>query len=179
LEVFDDVLPVIGPYAEPPVACRDFDPQAAELARHVVGLISPHLPEMRVEHVGSTAVPGCHGSGIVDLLIACTDQDLENACLLLARLGFEQGGEALFPSCPPPFRGALEHKGDTYLLHVHALPASADVVDSIRFLRSCLRSDGELTRAYIQHKRSILSKGVAEPAEYGRQKAEFLKLVLG
>ena len=66
--VFDEVQPVIGPYEESPVACRDFDPRAAEIARQVAGLISRHLPSVRAEHVGSTAVPGCGGRGIVDLL---------------------------------------------------------------------------------------------------------------
>ena len=49
----------------------------------------------------------------------------------------------------------------------------------MRFLRSCLRSDAELARAYVQHKRAIVAKGVREEAEYNRQKAEFLKMVLG
>ena len=75
--VFDEVQPVIGPYDESPVACRDFDPRSAEIARQVAGLISRHLPAVRAEHVGSTAVPGCGGRGIVDLLIACPAGDVK------------------------------------------------------------------------------------------------------
>ena len=132
--VFDEVQPVIGPYDEPPVACRDFDPRAAEIARQVAGLISRHLPSLRAEHVGSTAVPGCGGRGIVDLLIACPEGDAEKVNLLLGRLGFRQGGEALFPPHPPAYRGAWVHNGEAFLLHVHVLPAGAAEVDSIRFL---------------------------------------------
>ena len=68
---------------------------------------------------------------------------------------------------------------DTFPLHVHVLPAGANEVDSMRFLRACLRADAELARAYVQQKRAILSSGVAEEAEYCRQKAAFLKMVLG
>ena len=49
----------------------------------------------------------------------------------------------------------------------------------MRFLRSCLRADAELTRAYVAQKRAILAKGVADPAAYSAQKGEFLKMVLG
>jgi GrpB-like predicted nucleotidyltransferase (UPF0157 family) len=97
----------------------------------------------------------------------------------LNRLGFVQGGEALFPPHPPAFRGALAQDGETFLLHVHLLPAGAAEVDSIRFFRSCLRADGELVRAYVQHKRGIISSGVSQQAEYCRQKAAFLQMVLG
>jgi GrpB-like predicted nucleotidyltransferase (UPF0157 family) len=177
--VFEEVQPVVGPYDEPPVACRDFDPRAAEIARHVTGLISRHLPSLRAEHVGSTAVPGCGGRGIVDLLIACPEADIENVNLLLGRLGFQQGREALFPPHPPAHRGTWIHNGEAFLLHVHVLPATAPEVASIRFLRSCLRADTELTRAYVQHKRGIVSSGVTQQGEYCRQKAAFLKMVLG
>jgi GrpB-like predicted nucleotidyltransferase (UPF0157 family) len=177
--MFDEVQPAIEPYDEPPLACRDFDPRAAEIARQVAGLISRHLPAARAEHVGSTAVPGCSGRGIVDLLIACPEGEVEKLNLLLGRLGFRQGGEALFPPHPPAYRGLWLHDDDAFLLHVHVLPAAADEVGSMRFLRACLRADAELVRAYVQHKRAIIAGGVTDPAEYGRQKAAFLKMVLG
>ncbi len=177
--MFDEVQPVIGPYREPPVACRDFDPRAAEIAPQIAGLISRHLPSPRTEHVGSTAVPGCGGRGIVDLLIACPEGEAEKVNLLLGRLGFQPGGEAPFPPHPPAFQGTWVHDGDAFLLHVHVLPAGAAEVDSIRFFRSCLRADAELAGAYVQHKRAIVAGGVSDAAEYRRQKAEFLKMVLG
>jgi GrpB-like predicted nucleotidyltransferase (UPF0157 family) len=177
--MFDDVQAVIGPYCEPPVACRDSDPRAAEVARQVGGLISQNLPAVRVEHVGSTAAPGCAGRGIVDLLLSGPETEIESARLLLARLGFQQGGECLFPPHPPAYRGMYLHNGAPFLLHVYVLPAGAAEVDSIRFLRSCLRADTELMRAYVAQKRAIIAAGGADPAEYCRQKGEFLKMVLG
>ena len=177
--MFDDVQPVIGPCDDVTVAYRDSDPRSAEIARQVAGLISRHLPSLRAEHVGSTAVPGCGGRGIVDLLIACPEGDAEIANVLLGKLGFHRSGQVLFPSHPPAYQGTWDHNGDTFLLHVHLLPAGSDEVDSMRFLRTCLRADAELARAYVQHKRAIISSGVTDDAEYCRQKAAFLKMVLG
>ncbi len=49
----------------------------------------------------------------------------------------------------------------------------------MRFFRACLRADAELAGAYVQQKRAIISSGITEAAEYCRQKAAFLKMVLG
>jgi GrpB-like predicted nucleotidyltransferase (UPF0157 family) len=176
--VFDDVQSVMEPYREPPLACRDSDPRAAEMARQVCGLISRHLPSARPEHVGSTSVPGCSGRGIIDLLVSGPESEMEKIPSLLARLGFQQGGEALFQQHPPPYRGTWMHNGEPYLVHAHVLPDGAAEIDSMRFLRSCLRSDGELMKAYVKQKRAILKAG-ADPAAYQQQKGEFLKMVLG
>ena len=176
--VFDDVQPVIEPYRESPVACRDFDPRAADIARQLCGLISRHLPSIRAEHVGSTSVPGCGGRGIIDLLVSGSEGDLETIGQLLAHLGFQQGDEALFPPHPPAYRGTWMHNGEPYLVHAHVLPAGANEIDSMRFFRSCLRSDAELMKAYVKQKKAILAGG-ANATEYARQKGEFLNMVLG
>ena len=177
--MFDDVQAVIGPYCEPPVACRDFDPCAAEIARQVCGLISRHLSALRMEHVGSTAVPGCAGRGIVDLLVSGPETEIDTAGCLLTRLGFQQGSKCLFPPHPPPFCGTYAHNGESFLLHVHVLPAGAAEIDSMRFLRSCLRADAELMRAYVAQKRAVIAAGHTDPVDYHRQMGEFLKMVLG
>ncbi len=177
--MFDDVQAAIGPYCEPPVACREFDPRAAEVARQICGLIARCQPPVRVEHVGSTAVPGCAGRGIVDLLLSGSETDIESANELLTRLGFQKGGEPLFPPHAPVYRGTWEHNGERFPVHVHVLPAGAAEMNSMRFLRSCLRADAELTRAYVAQKRAIIAAGGTDPADYCRKKGEFLKMVLG
>jgi len=176
--VFDQVPSVIGPYCEPKLECREYDPRAAEVALQVCGLISQHLTAVRAEHVGSTAVPGCAGRGIVDVLLSGPESDLDTVRQLLAQLGFQQGGPALFPPHPPAYRGTWSQCGEPFLLHVHVLPAGAAEIDSLRFLRSCLRADNELVRAYTAQKRAIIAGG-AEATDYCRQKGEFLKMVLG
>jgi GrpB-like predicted nucleotidyltransferase (UPF0157 family) len=49
--------PSIGPYHEALVECHDYDPLAPEVARKVARLIASRMPEVKVEHVGSTAIP--------------------------------------------------------------------------------------------------------------------------
>jgi GrpB-like predicted nucleotidyltransferase (UPF0157 family) len=179
-EVFEQVEAVIGPYASHPAACRKYDPCAVEVAGQIGSLIRTHLPQIGVEHVGSTAVPGCAGKGIVDLMVPVSDGDMGSVKELLERLGFQrQTGADAFPEERPMRVGSWTHDGETFLVHVHVIPADSPEVDAMRFFRACLRADPELVKAYVAKKREIISDGVTDSAEYCRIKGEFLKAVLG
>jgi GrpB-like predicted nucleotidyltransferase (UPF0157 family) len=178
--VFEQVQAVIGPYASRPAACREHDARAAVVARQIAALVSAHLPSVAVEHIGSTAVPGCAGKGIVDLMIPAGDGEMETVKELLDRLGFQrQPGPDAFPENRPMRVGTWQHEGETFLLHVHVVPAGSPEVDDRRFLRACLRADPELVRAYVARKREIIAGGVTDSVEYSRVKGEFLKAVFG
>jgi GrpB-like predicted nucleotidyltransferase (UPF0157 family) len=178
--MFENVQPVIGSYTSRLAACLAYDPRAADVARSIAALVREHLPQVRSEHVGSTAVPGCDGKGIVDLMIAVADGEMAAVVELLERLGFQrQMGEDAFPETRPMRVGSFVHAGDTFLIHVHVIPAGSPEVDEIRFFRTCLRADPELLAAYVARKRSILSDGVTDSLEYCRRKGEFIKEVLG
>ena len=178
--MFKQVESVIGPYASRPAVCRDYDPRAASVARQVVALVSTHLPQVHAEHVGSTAVPGCAGKGIVDLLIPVPDGEMDNVKELLDRLGFQrQTGLDPFPEDRPMRVGSWVQDDETFLLHVHVIPASSPEVEEMRFLRACLRADPELMKAYVAQKRKIIAIGVTDSLEYCKAKGDFLKTVLG
>jgi GrpB-like predicted nucleotidyltransferase (UPF0157 family) len=178
--VFEHVQPVIGPYVSLPATCRDCDPRAVVVAEQVAALVSTHLPFVGVEHVGSTAVPGCVGKGIVDLMIPVREGEMEPVKELLERLGFQhQTGPDPFPEDRPMRTGSWLHDGEMFRLHIHVIPASSPEVDEMRFFRACLRADAELLRAYVARKQEIVASGVTDPAEYSRIKGEFLKAVLG
>jgi GrpB-like predicted nucleotidyltransferase (UPF0157 family) len=177
--MFEHVQPVIGSYVSRPAACLDYDSRAADVARSIAVLVHEHLPRICVEHVGSTAVPGCAGKGIVDLLIAVADDEMTALKELLDRLGFQrQTGEDPFPETRPLRVGSFVHLGETFLVHVHVIPANSPEVDEMRFFRACLRADPELRHAYIARKREIVAGGVTDSLEYCRLKGQFIKEVL-
>ena len=57
----------IGEQEQAPAACLPYDPRAQEVARKVARMINYQLPDITVNHVRSTAVPGCAGKGVIDL----------------------------------------------------------------------------------------------------------------
>jgi hypothetical protein len=46
----------IGEQEQAPAACLPYDPRAQDVAREVAGMINDRLPDITVEHVGSTTV---------------------------------------------------------------------------------------------------------------------------
>ncbi len=70
--------------------CASHDPRAVEVAALVEAAVVDRMPVMRVEHVGSTAVPGCAGKGIVDLAALYPKGNLEAARGLIDDLGFQR-----------------------------------------------------------------------------------------
>jgi GrpB-like predicted nucleotidyltransferase (UPF0157 family) len=171
---------VIGSYTVRPAVCREYDPRAVDVARHIATLVSTHLPYVGVEHVGSTAVPGCAGKGIVDLMIPVRDGEMQQVKELLDGLGFQrQTGQNPFPEDRPMRTGSRTHDGEIFLLHVHVIPANSPEVEEMRFFRACLRADPELRKAYVARKREIIASGITDSSEYCRLKGEFLKQVLG
>jgi GrpB-like predicted nucleotidyltransferase (UPF0157 family) len=170
----------VGPYESRPVVCRDYDPRAAAVARAVADLVASRLPRLRVEHVGSTAVPGCAGKGVVDLMIAVPDGEMDVVKAAIDALGFQrQEGRDPFPEDRPMRVGSMVHQGGTFLLHIHLIPAASPEVDQIRFFRTCLRADPELLGAYVARKREIVAAGVTDPLDYCNEKGKFIKEILG
>ncbi len=178
--MFESVQKVIDSYISRGAVCQDYDPRAAAVARAISALVYEHLPQIRPEHVGSTAVPGCAGKGVVDLLLPVPDGEMAVVKELLDRLGFQrQTGPEPFPEDRPMRVGAWVHEGQTFLVHLHVIPAGSPEVDEMRFFRACLKADPELVRAYVARKREIIAEGVTDCLEYCRRKSEFIRAMLG
>lgn len=171
---------IIGTYDALSTACRDYDTRAAVVAERIANYIWSSLPQVRVEHVGSTSVLGCAGKGIVDLMIATSDGEMELVKETLEKLGFQpQPHRDPFPEDRPMRVGSTVHDDETFMLHVHIIPADSPEVDEILFFRACLRADQELLKAYIAAKRKIIAGGVTDSLEYSKEKGKFIKAVLG
>jgi GrpB-like predicted nucleotidyltransferase (UPF0157 family) len=143
-------------------------------------MIASHLTEVQVEHVGSTAVPGCAGKGIVDLMIPCLDSEqMAKVKDLLDKLGFQrQEGRDPFPEDRPMRVGAWDRQGERFLLHVHVISADSPEVEEMRFFRACLRADPQLLKLYVARKREVIASGVTDSLDYCNAKGEFIKELL-
>jgi GrpB-like predicted nucleotidyltransferase (UPF0157 family) len=170
--------PIIGPYPFHPPACAEYDPRAPAVARRIAQWITAHLPAVTVEHIGSTAVPGCAGKGVVDMMVIYPDGQLETVKEMLAGLGFQpQTVGFLLPEARPMRVGTVEHEGGTFRLHVHVLAASSPEVAQLRAFRERLRADPQLVTTYVARKKEILAAGITDPAVYTRMKSLFFQEV--
>ena len=119
-------------------------------------------PDLVVEHIGSTAVPGLPGKGIVDLVIATEPDDVPLVAELLFDLGFgPQPGQDPFPPTRPMLVGSMVVDGTLFRIHLHVQPRGDEVVRDLAF-RDALRADPALMAAYAELK--IRDRGRRPPS---------------
>jgi GrpB-like predicted nucleotidyltransferase (UPF0157 family) len=170
---------VIGPYSKLSAICRDYDPCAAEVARLVGKMITAQLPALVVEHIGSTAVEGCAGKGIVDLMVLYSEGQLEAAKAALDALGFQrQTTRDPFPEDRPMRVGSLAYQDGVYQLHAHVISSASPEAAELRAFRDHLRADPALRAAYMARKREIIAGGITDSVDYAIAKGAFVKAVI-
>ena len=169
----------IGPYYEKKAELLPYDPAAVLVADEIIGLILDHLPFVVVDHIGSTAVAGLPGKGIIDLMIAYPDDFLQTVKDALVELGFQpQPHFDPFPESRPMRVGSYEYMGKIYLIHIHVIREDSPEVYEIRAFRDRLRYDRTLQTVYTDRKRSLIQSGMTNASDYTRLKGEFIQTVL-
>jgi GrpB-like predicted nucleotidyltransferase (UPF0157 family) len=170
--------PPIGPYRRAPVQVYQADPAAPEVARRLVELIATRWPGTPAEHVGSSAVPGLAGKGIIDLLLPTEPADVPAITQAVLELGFQPQLPAVFPASRPMLWGGFRHGSTDYRVHVHVVPASSPEVTAMRGFRDALRSDPLLRRRYAALKRAIVAGGPVDPVVFSKAKHDWIAATL-
>jgi len=164
----------IGPYERLSAEVHEWDPRTIEVAARVGELVRERRPDLVVEHIGSTAVPGLPGKGIVDLSIETTPDDIPGVVAMLYDLGFgPQPGPDPWPPTRPMPVGSLELDGTHYRIHLHVQPKGGDFPRDIAF-RDALRNDPELRSQYEGLKRGITGGGAVEGLRYTHSKTRWI-----
>ncbi len=168
------VQPPIGPYERRVATVEPWDPRALEVVGAVAELVRERRPDLVVEHIGSTAVPGLPGKGIVDLAIATTPGDVPVVAEMLHELGFgPQPGPDPWPPSRPMLVGSMVRAGTTFRIHCHVLPDREELKRDIAF-RDALLADPSLVEGYAALKTGIVSSGPLEPHQYTYRKQAWI-----
>ena len=175
--------PPIGPYPRFSLAVRSPDPGAVGVARRVATLVARRRPDLTVEHLGSSAVAGLPGKGVVDLGIhPARAADVPAITELLLELGFQrQRNTNAFPANRPLVLGGLAPgDGDdlTRPIHLHVIPDPTEWSRQIVF-RDTLRAEPALVDEYAALKHEIVGAGITSGLRYSMAKTAFIRRVLG
>jgi len=169
----------IGEYEETPAIFADYDPRAPKLAALLIHAIEQRQPRLVVEHIGSTAVPGCRGKGIIDLAITYTEGDLESAKAVLDALGFQrQTGREPFPETRPMRKASVLALGGAFRIHAHVIERNRSEHRELIGFRDALRRDPSLRDAYEKTKEQILASGITDSLDYSKAKDAFIASIL-
>ena len=134
--------------------------------------------EYIIEHVGSTAVPGLDGKGIIDILIGCDDFDQIKMCAeKLVKNGYFWGRNK---SVDPNYIFLASSEKDTTIgdFHIHlALKDSKFFMDYIK-IRDYLRNNPDVAKKYSDLKYKIAESTDFDRQEYKKQKSQFIEEIL-
>jgi len=167
---------VIEQYPELPACWAPYDVRFPLIAGQVASLVRDRMPNVTVEHIGSTAVPGCGGKGVIDVMVVSSPEFLERVKDLLAELGFQpQTTRDAFPESRPMRVGALRHQGQLFRIHAHVLTAGAPEVGRLLAFRNRLRADSALRASYEACKKAILAASTSDSVSYAEAKARFFE----
>lgn len=157
------------------VVLADYDPEWPRQYEREAAAVLAAVPDIRrVEHVGSTAVPGLAAEPTVDVLGAADEPGALDVRPLIA-LGYaevepaRESGRRLFWKGTPTFR--------TYGLEV--VRPDGDRWRRRIALRDALRADLDLAERYAHQKRLLARQHAGDPEAYAEAKAAFVARLLG
>jgi GrpB-like predicted nucleotidyltransferase (UPF0157 family) len=143
----------------------------------VIAVIRSVRPDLHVEHIGSTSVPGLPGKGIVDLGTEADPAEIPAITAAMYELGFgPQPGPDPWPPTRPMHVGSVIEDGVEYRIHFHVHPrGTGDLAKDLRF-RDALRGDALLVEGYARIKQGIVDRagGPLDGAIYQSKKGGWI-----
>ena len=124
---------------------------------------------MRIEHVGSTSVPGLAAKPIIDMLLVVPDPADEPSYVP----ALEAAGYRLHIREPHWFEHRMLRGGGTEL-NLHVLPPGCSEIERMTGFRDHLRSNAEDRELYERTKRELAAQVWAYGQNYADAKTEVI-----
>lgn len=126
---------------------------------------------VRVEHIGSTAIPGIYAKPVLDIAVLCAAEDLETVAGALRRLGYKYRGQ-YDEKADGHFYAVLDKDHIRYCqVHIYT-EANTDWHLKLKF-RDVLRENAELAREYNDYKLK-LAKRISDKSVYAEIKDKWV-----
>jgi len=131
-----------------------------------------------IEHVGSTAVVGVDGKGIIDILIGFKNKkQINDAIKILLKNGYFAGRNSTGRS-DRAFLASTEDDTTIGDIHLHVvLKNSKDFTDFIK-VRDFLRQNPEEAKRYSELKYKIAEETSYDREVYKKEKSQFVEAII-
>ena len=160
---------LLSPYS--PLWPAIFDVEARDLAALMDGAV-------RIEHIGSTAVPGLGAKPIVDIMVGAPDLAFIDARIpALQARGYRYVPE--FERAMPDRRYFTRSDGQPGNFHLHAVALDSPFWRSHLAFRDALRADPALAASYWKLKQRLAARHPNDRAAYADGQGAFIHEVLG
>jgi len=157
-----------------------YDSKAPEIFEETKQFICNIIPyPVEIEHIGSTAVVGLGGKGIIDILIITKrQQQLAEIAEILRNNGFSHNPEAKHAEDRFFVSGPYRYNEKELHIHIHiTFSGSKEHKDKLLF-RSYLRRHPEETETYFELKKQWSMEAGSDGSKYTELKASYINEVL-
>ncbi|HQO35258.1 MAG TPA: GrpB family protein [bacterium] len=161
------------------VAVVPYDPQWPELFRLEKGHLLACLPNdliTRIEHFGSTAVPGLAAKPVIDILVEVTDLDATRSRIvpILESQGYDYFWRPSLFDGPPFYAWFIKRdENGTRTHHIHMVERHFEHWDRLLF-RDYLVEFPQVAREYQDLKIHLATAHPNDRVAYTRGKSEFI-----
>jgi len=129
-------------------------------------------PELEIEHIGSTAVPGMSGKPLIDILVIISDIDLVDPHVeAMERAGYTAYGDFLEMKS---YLFAREINGQK-LVNVHVFETGHPHIKEMLAVRDFLRNNLDEAKAYSRLKNQLYKQYPTDYAGYREAKDEYVE----
>ena len=157
-----------------------YDSKAPEIFEEIKRFIYNTIPyQIEIEHIGSTAVPGLGGKGIIDILIITPHQhQLPETAEILRNKGFSHNPEPKHAEDRFFVSGPYRYNEKELHIHIHiTFSGSKEHKDKLLF-RDYLRQHPEEAKTYFELKRRWSMEAGSDPSMYTELKTLYINRVL-
>ena len=127
-------------------------------------------PEVQIEHISSTSVPGMSGKPCIDVLVVVDMKIVESHTQELLTAGFVDAGEFVM-------KGSHLFRvmdGNEPIANIHFFPKGHTHNTQMIGVRNYLRSHPEEVKAYSEIKNELYSKYIDDYSSYRKEKDKYM-----
>jgi len=133
--------------------------------------------DVRVEHIGSTAVPGLGGKPVIDILVGVIEiGEVQSRLSELEKLGYRYVPE--FESQNPERQFFVKKTSGVCSHHLHTVEIGGEFWRHYLLFRDYLRAHEAITRQYFETKEKLAGQFKDDRESYTNGKSVFIKRVL-
>ncbi len=157
---------------------REYDEKCPVIFQREKALLQQILGlEVVIEHVGSTAIYGLGGKGIIDILVGTSDSDFERVIDALSRSGYAYSLKA--STDKRKFLKMTNEEGEEIrVIHIHVTRFQGEEWNNMTRFRDALRQDQSLKKEYAQLKKTAASIARGDGKKYRHLKNDFIERVI-
>lgn len=146
-----------------------YDPDLPAVFKEIKNVIQQELPDVQVEHIGSSSVVGVGGKNVIDIAVvqAPDNTDVKQR---LYDIGFRDSPYSRY-SPNPMLMGSISYQGKDYKILLHITAEDSDSYNKWITFRDYLRTHPEEAKAYDEVKQQA---GEAGPRYYQQTKTPFI-----